>query len=44
MPLHAKKEQLGTVMEPLLFILKKLVTFGKMGNHPNLSINLHVLL
>jgi hypothetical protein len=28
MPVHAKKEQLGTVMEPSLFILSKLVTIG----------------
>ena len=31
MPVHAKKEQLGTVMEPLLFILNKLVTLGING-------------
>jgi hypothetical protein len=43
MPVHAKKEQLGTVMEPLLFILNKLVTIGILRNHPNLSINLPVL-
>ena len=44
MPVHAKKEQLGTVMEPLLFILNKLVTIGILRNHPNISINLPVLL
>ncbi len=43
MPVHAKKEQLGTVMEPSLFILNKLVTIGILRNHPNLPINLPVL-